>query len=87
MTLARCLDLNLQQFPPEYGDQLSSHLPMALQALHSLGADEARLQAFFQRYGRRFDGSAVPRPVAALADWLHLRGELAAFSALRSYFE
>lgn len=85
--LASCLDRNLQQFPPEYGGHLSSHLPMALQALHSLGADEARLQAFFDGYVRRFDGLVVQLPVATPAGWLQLRGELAAFSALRSYFE
>lgn len=85
--LASCLDRNLQQFPPEYRGQLSSHLPMALQALHSLGADDARLLAFFDSYGRRFDGLVVPQPVAAPGDWLPLRGEGAAFEALRSYFE
>ena len=46
--LAGLLD-RCQQFAPEYGEGLSTHLPMALQALHSLGAPPARLQALFDR--------------------------------------
>ena len=42
MLLDRC-----QAFSPEYGDGLSTHLPMALQALHGLGAPPARLHALF----------------------------------------
>ena len=36
-TLQLLLDAQWQ-LPAEYQDQLTSHLPMALQALHSLGA-------------------------------------------------
>ncbi|MCV2366889.1 questin oxidase family protein [Roseateles oligotrophus] len=85
--LAPWLELNLRQFPLEYGDQLSSHLPMALHALHSLGADEARMAAFFNSYSRRFEGMVAPSAVAAPEDWLSLRGDWSAYSALRSYFE
>jgi hypothetical protein len=85
--LAPWLELNLRQFPLEYGDQLSSHLPMALHALHSLGADEARIGAFFHSYSRRFEGMAAPAPAAAPQDWLSLRGDWSTFGALRSYFE
>jgi Questin oxidase-like len=51
--LHHLLDESLR-YPPEYGDHLSSHLPMALAALDGLGADEARLRAFFAFYVRRF---------------------------------
>lgn len=40
--------------PPEYDAGLSSHLPMALEALHALGASPARMQQFAQRYANRF---------------------------------
>ncbi|MDC8770844.1 questin oxidase family protein [Roseateles albus] len=85
--LAPWLELNLRQFPLEYGDQLSSHLPMALHALHSLGADEARMAAFFNSYGRRFEGMAAPSPAAPPQDWLSLWGDWSAYSALRCYFD
>ncbi|WP_310383733.1 questin oxidase family protein [Roseateles sp.] len=85
--LAPWLELNLRQFPLEYGDQLSSHLPMAMHALHSLGADETRMAAFFNSYSRRFEGMAAPPPAAPPQDWLSLRGDWSAFGALRSYFE
>ncbi len=85
--LAPWLELNLQQFPLEYGDQLSSHLPMALHALYSLGADEARMAAFFNSYCRRFEGMAAPSAAAPPQDWLSLRGDWSAYSGLRSYFE
>lgn len=52
-TLHHLLDESLR-YPSEYGDHLSSHLPMALAALDGLGADEARLRAFFAFYVRRF---------------------------------
>lgn len=56
-TLHHLLDESLR-YPSEYGDHLSSHLPMALAALEGLGADEARLRAFFAFYVRRF--TALP---------------------------
>ena len=54
-TLQLLLDAQLQ-LPAEYQDQLTSHLPMALQALHSLGATPQRMQAFYAAYAKRFDG-------------------------------
>lgn len=71
---------------PEYGEGLASHLPMALHALHVLGADEARLRQFLARSLTRFDPpppDPVPRP---LADWLASRGALAAHGALKAHF-
>ena len=41
--LHRLLD-DAQRFPPEYGDQLSSHLPMALTALAGLAASAAQMR-------------------------------------------
>lgn len=60
--LHHLLDESLR-YPPEYGDHLSSHLPMALAALDGLGADEARLREFFAFYVRRFDVPSDPPPL------------------------
>jgi len=38
---------------PEYGGGLANHLPMALHALHALGADGDRLRAFASSHARR----------------------------------
>lgn len=62
---------------PEYEDQLSSHLPMALDALQDLGADGARLHEFRRRYGAKLSSLppalplGTPRPAAfgSIADY------------------
>ncbi len=49
-------------FDAEYGGGLANHLPMALVALQRLGADDAHLQAFGERYRQRLE----PAPPAAV---------------------
>jgi hypothetical protein len=83
--LHRMLDANLA-LPPEYADQLTNHLPMALHALAELGADAARLQQFFDRYARRFEGRTAEPDAAAAKDWLAVRGQANAFAPLRAAF-
>ncbi len=51
---------------PEYEDQLSSHLPMALDALQELGADGARLREFRRRYGARLSKLPPALPLGTL---------------------
>lgn len=53
-TLNRLLDKG-GQFHPLYGDRLANHLPMALIALHRLGADDARLESFYQDYSKKLN--------------------------------
>lgn len=72
--------------PPEYRNGLSSHLPMALHALHALGAGPARLRAFYDRYASRFEGRRAAPPAPPPADWLALRGQIDAFPALQTHF-
>lgn len=48
-TLIRLVDENLRR-SPEYGAGLSNHLPMALHALHDLGASDAHLAHFADAY-------------------------------------
>lgn len=79
--LQQLLDAHLQ-LPAEYQDQLSSHLPMALQALHSLGASPQRMQAFYASYAKRFDGMHVIAVAQPVADWRSLRGQLDTYPAL-----
>lgn len=71
-SLHTLLDINLE-LPPEYREGLSNHLPMALQALHAMGAEAPRMQAFSAHYRRHFDG-----PVPAVAP---------AYAELFAYFE
>jgi hypothetical protein len=65
-TLLALLDEGLGCWP-EYRAQLSSHLPMALDALQQLGASSARLREFNAHYGARLQPmpttpSAAERP-------------------------
>ena len=80
-TLQLLLDAQLQ-LPAEYQDQLTSHLPMALQALHSLGATPQRMQAFYAAYVKRFDGMQATAAAQPVADWRSLRGQRNAYPAL-----
>jgi hypothetical protein len=84
-TLRILLDKQLT-LPPDYRDGLSSHLPMALHALHVLGAGPTRLRAFYGRYAARFQGRRAAPPAPAPADWRALRGTIDAFPALQAHF-
>ena len=84
LALQRLLDASLA-YPPEYANQLSSHLPMALAALDGLGAGETRLCEFFVGYVRRFTTLAPASPAPAL-DWPALRGRIDGFAALCATF-
>jgi len=84
--LHRLLDDALR-LPPEYGDGLSSHLPMALAALEALGADEARMRAFFDAYATHFEGDwPIAGAAGGCGDWTSLLGRFAAFEELRAHF-
>jgi hypothetical protein len=74
-----------QHLPPEYQGAFSNHLPMALHALHSLGADEARLHAFATHYVKRFEGAAA-LPGLVLPRWQDHRGDFARHADLRATF-
>lgn len=73
-----------QAFAPEYGGSLSTHLPMALVALNSLGADAPRMQAFFASICARLN--PAPTAAAPCENWLALRGDRAAFACVRAHF-
>src|SRR5262249_16932595 len=51
-----------QALSPTYRGGLSNHLPMAQQALLELGASEAQLQAWTERYETRLEPRVAARP-------------------------
>lgn len=53
-------------FSVEFPEMLSNHLPMVLHALEALGADDARLAAFFATYRDASGLVPVPPPVAPI---------------------
>ena len=73
-TLHHLLQRSLQ-WPPETRTQLTSHLPMMLQAQQALGATPERLQRSFDAYIGRFEGQAAPTAAAPVYDWRRLRGQ------------
>ena len=83
------LDSNLQ-LPPEYRDQLTNHLPMALHALQSLGASAERMRSFYATYVHRFHGLNLPATAIVsavqLANWRALRGQADAYPELLACF-
>lgn len=80
-TLHALLESSLR-LPPEYEDQLTSHLPMALHALEGLGASPARLHDFYAVYARRFVGMQAPDHAAPTPLWQALRGNSDAYPVL-----
>ncbi len=75
------------QLPPEDSRALTNHLPMALQALYSLGASPQRMEDFFTHYARRFQGMQLPAPTTPASDWRRVRGEVKAYPALLAHFQ
>lgn len=68
-----------RRYAPEYTGALSNHLPMALVALHRLGADGEQLRVFFDDYTRRL--SLLPPGGTPPADWRAALGRYAPGSA------
>ncbi|MDO9073619.1 MAG: questin oxidase family protein [Rubrivivax sp.] len=73
-------------FDAEYGDGLSSHLPMAVLALQRLGAPAARVQVFARGYAARLPPAAPPQAWPADTDWTARLGDRAAWPAYRELF-
>ncbi len=79
------LDANVHHHA-EYRGGLANHLPMALVALHRLGAADARLQAFADAYGGKLEAAppAVDWPPAQ--PWKASFGDPSAWPAYRALF-
>ncbi len=74
------------RFAPEYRGGLSSHLPMALVALHRLGADDQRLTAWYERYAARLPSAPAAETWVAGDAWPGRLGNPAAWASYRSLF-
>ena len=85
MDLAERLNL-ATQWDAEYGSLLSNHLPMALAALHRLGAPPARLDAYTERYTPRLHPAPEPEPWPAGDPWRDRFGDPHAWPAYRDFF-
>lgn len=85
MSLRQLLDRGAQ-YDAEYSRNLSSHLPMALVALARLGADEAGLSAFAERYATRLRPAPAAEPWPAGDAWAGRLGDPRAWPAYRSLF-
>lgn len=84
-TLSRLLDAGLDR-APEYGPGFSTHLPMALQALHALGATAQRLEDFAQQHVAELQARPAPAPAADAQTWQALRGRAQTFEPLQALF-
>ena len=85
MTLRQQLDLSAG-YDAEYSNNLSSHLPMALTALARLGADDAWLAAFAERYATRLRRAPAAEPWPGGEPWKSRLGDPRAWPAYRSLF-
>jgi hypothetical protein len=74
------------QFDAEYSHNLASHLPMALTALARLGADEARLAAFAERYASRLRPAPPIEPWPRGDAWQSRFGDPGAWPCYRGLF-
>jgi len=65
--------------------RLSNHLPMALVALHALGASDDRLIEFADRYRSRLAPLTDDEGVGSFDAWLAARGRPGAYGPVRAY--
>ncbi len=73
-------------YDAEYGEGLSNHRPMALVALHRLGADDARLAAFAAAYERRLRPAPAAQAWPAGDAWRSRLGVAGAWPVYRDLF-
>ncbi len=85
MTLLTLLDEGAA-FDAEYAGGLSNHRPMTLCALARLGADDARLQAWAERYSKRLRPAPAAQVWPAGQAWAARLGEPEAWPAYRDLF-
>ena len=75
------------RFDPEFSQGLSNHLPMALLALHRLGAPDSRIDDFATRYVRRLEQAPGADPWRSGELWQARLGERESWSAYRGLFD
>lgn len=85
MTLKTHLDA-MSAYDAEYDGDLSNHLPMALAALHALGADDARLDRFAVGYAPRLPPAPPAETWPSGDAWPGRLGDRSAWPVYRSFF-
>jgi hypothetical protein len=72
-----------QSFAPTYSKRhLSNHLPMALVALHALGASDEQLEHGFARFSQKLE--PITQDSERHPDWTECRGQREAFTQVRA---
>lgn len=85
MSVQKWLDEGAR-FDPEYRQGLSNHMPMALLALHRLGASDSRIDDFATRYVRRLEPAPNPEIWRFGEPWQERLGDRDSWSAYRGLF-
>ena len=85
MSVQKWLDEGAR-FGPEFSQGLSNHLPMALLALHRLGAPDSRIDDFATRYVRRLEQAPDADHWRSGELWQARLGERESWSAYRGLF-
>ena len=77
------------RFAPEYRGGLSNHLPMAVTALHELGASHERQARFFDHYSAKLEPASAFEHASPLmpGDEWNLLGKADAFQPLEAHFQ
>jgi Questin oxidase-like len=75
-----------QRYAPDFAADFSNHLPMALIALHRLGAQDSRLLEFESGYASRLTRATVPFAIGFAGSSQILLGHMDAFYATRAQF-
>lgn len=76
-----------RQYDSEYQGGLSNHLSVALVALQRLGATDARLREYFDRYRRRLEPRRAPASPLNRESWQAHRGTLKRYADYVVFFE
>jgi hypothetical protein len=82
----RILEAN-RHYDAQFHHGLSNHLSMAIVALHELGAPDARLSAFFERYRSRLEPVPERREPVVHATWAEALGTQSRYADYLAFFQ
>lgn len=82
----RILEAN-RRYDAQFHHGLSNHLSMAIVALHELGAPDARLSEFFERYRSRLEPVPEPREPVLRGSWGTALGTQSRYADYLAFFE
>ena len=79
--LAQC-----QEFAPEFAGGMSLHLPMALTALHKMGAVDARLTDFYTQQSTKLAHYLPSEQIIEQDQWRDFLGQTQYYASYRDFF-